>query len=206
MATRGRPRGFDRTAVLERAMVVFWEHGFEGTSLTDLTRAMGISSPSLYAAFGSKEQLFTDAVTHYDSTRGAATDDALATQPTARAAIGEALRRNAIAYTDPATPRGCMIVVASTTYTERSAGLRTHLADLRRATEQAFRDRVARGSDDGDAPPGADPVAGAAFYNAAMPGMSIQARDDQPRERLLATVAHAVAAWDTVVGPRTGRP
>ena len=71
MATRGRPRTFDRAGALRRAMEVFWEHGYEGTSMSDLTAAMGIKSPSLYAAFGCKEELFREAVAYYNETLGA---------------------------------------------------------------------------------------------------------------------------------------
>ncbi len=93
MADRGGPRTFGRTAALRSAMTVFREHGYEGASMTHLTRAMGIGSPSLYAAFGSTEQLFREAVAHHDETEGAAAARALREEPTARAAIAAVLRR-----------------------------------------------------------------------------------------------------------------
>src|SRR5689334_5469946 len=100
-------------------MEVFWAYGYDGTSMTDLTAAMGINSPSLYAAFGSKEALFREAVAYYNQTRGAAIAAALNGSPTAREAIAEALRHQVIAYTESDRPRGCMIVLAATTATDR---------------------------------------------------------------------------------------
>jgi AcrR family transcriptional regulator len=198
MAGRGRPRTFDRAAALRDAMAVFWEHGYEGAAMADLTEAMGINSPSLYAAFGSKEELFREAVTLYEQTEGAAAMAALSTGATARDAIAGALRANAVAYTEPENPRGCMIVLAATTYTERSAAVRDHLAGLRRGMERLFQDRVERGIADGDVRAGVDAAGVAAFYNAVMEGMSVQARDGATRAALLAVAARADAAWDVV--------
>ena len=203
MAARGRPRAFDRDGALRRAMKVFWEHGYDGASITDLTTAMGISSPSLYAAFGCKEQLFREAVALYNETEGAAAASGTArAKPTARDAIAEVLRHNVIAYTDPDKPRGCMIVLAATTDTERSRAVHEHLADWRMATEHDFRERIERGIADGDVPAGADAATIAAFYNAVNQGMAIQARDGADRAKLSAVAESAIAAWDGLVGRR----
>jgi AcrR family transcriptional regulator len=199
MAVRGRPRAFDRTTALHRAMEVFWAHGYEGASMSDLTAAMGINSPSLYAAFGCKEQLFREAVAYYNETEGAAIDRALRERPTARDAIAEVLRHNVAAYTDPDKPRGCMIVLAATTSTERSEAVHDHLAGWRTAAEQAFRERIERGIADGDVPADVDAVRIAAFYNAVMQGMAIQARDGADRPKLSAIAEAAIAAWDSLV-------
>ena len=108
MAERGRPRSFDRQAALERAMDVFWERGYQAASMSDLTEAMGINSPSLYAAFGSKEELYRAAIHHFAATES---DDILAplqNEPTARAAIEGYLMASARTFTRPGRPPGCI--------------------------------------------------------------------------------------------------
>src|SRR5689334_24311801 len=106
MGERGRPRGFDRDAALRQAMMAFWNDGYEATSMSDLTAAMGIASPSIYACFGSKEQLFREAVELYDSIAGCPARQALDRAPGAREAVDEMLSTSADFYTDPATPPG----------------------------------------------------------------------------------------------------
>jgi AcrR family transcriptional regulator len=199
MAVRGRPRAFDRDGALRKAMRVFWEHGYEAASISDLTAAMGINSPSLYAAFGCKEQLFREAVALYNETEGAAAFRALRDQGTARDAIAEVLRHNVAAFTDPNKPRGCMIVLTATTYTERSHAVHEYLADERLATEHDFRERIERGIAEGDVPAGADAARIAAFYNAVNQGMAIQARDGADRAKLSAVAESAISAWDGLV-------
>lgn len=177
MATRGRPRGFDRALALRRAMEVFWELGYDGASLADLTSAMGINSPSLYAAFGDKESLFRAAVELYGDTDGALTARALREEPTAYAAIEAMLRDNITAYTDPGVPPGCMVVLAGATYGTRTASVREFLVEARRHTTDDIRARLDRGVADGDLSPETDTASLAAFYSTFLYGLSIQARD-----------------------------
>ncbi|WP_079042701.1 TetR/AcrR family transcriptional regulator [Streptomyces albus] len=150
MAGRGRPRAFDRDAALREAMCVFWRRGYEAASLAELTEAMGIRPPSLYAAFGSKEQLFREAVDLYMRTEGALTPRALDEAATAREGIHRALAGNACGYTEPGKPSGCMIVLAATNCTPEHAGVQELLADARCGTQRRFRDRLARGVAEGD--------------------------------------------------------
>jgi AcrR family transcriptional regulator len=199
MATRGRPRTFDRTAALERAMEVFWANGYEGASMSDLTAAMGINSPSLYAAFGSKEELFREAVARYDEALGATAAAELRDRPTAREAIAAVLRHHAAVFCDPDTPRGCMIVLVATTCTDRTRSVHEHLAKLRTATEDDFRARIERGIADGDVPGGADAATVAAFYNSVNHGMAIQARDGADKTKLSAIAEAAISAWDGLI-------
>lgn len=199
MAVRGRPRAFDRDGALQKAMTVFWEHGYEAASISDLTAAMGISSPSLYAAFSCKEQLFRDAVALYNETLGATAAAELRERPTAREAISAVLRHHAAVFCDADYPRGCMIVLAATTCSDRSRSVHEYLADWRMALERDFTERIERGIADGDVPAGADAAAIAAFFNSVNHGMAIQARDGADQTKLSVIAESAIAAWDGLV-------
>jgi len=178
-------------------MEVFWERGYEGTSISDLTAAMAINAPSLYAAFGSKEELFRAAVALYDTLEGSATERALREAPTARTAVEAMLRDNADIYTDPNKPSGCLIVLGATTWTPHNKAVRAYLTDLRRQTFEALRGRLERGIADGDLDSSADVDALAAYFNTVLEGLSIQARDGTSRETMHAIIDCALAGWDT---------
>jgi AcrR family transcriptional regulator len=201
MAERGRPRKFDRDAALRRAMEVFWQRGYEGASISDLTAAMGINSPSLYACFGCKEALFREAVALYDVVEGTATERALHEEPTAHAAVEAMLRNNAEAYASPDKPSGCMIVLAACIGTPESQAVRDHLALIRHNAQAGLQRRLQRGVEEGELPPDTDTAALAAFYTTVLQGLSIQARDGASREALQAVVDCAMAAWDRLTAP-----
>ncbi|GAA1876892.1 TetR/AcrR family transcriptional regulator [Actinomadura bangladeshensis] len=190
-----RPRSFDRGAALEQALMTFWRHGYEATSISMLTKAMGINAPSLYGAFGDKHRVFTEAVGRYAETYGSFSTRALAEEPTARASIERLLREAAREYTDPALPPGCMIISAATNCS--SAEVKRELRDRREASKRAFRDRIAADRQTGALPGTADPAAMAAFYAATLQGMSVQAADGASREELDRIVDLAMAAWPT---------
>ncbi|MFJ9130331.1 TetR/AcrR family transcriptional regulator [Streptomyces sp. NPDC102340] len=198
MANRGRPRGFDRDRALEQALRVFWEHGYQGASMAALTSAMGIKSPSLYAAYGSKEELFREALALYAATEGSYTRRALDEQPTARASVEAALRDNAAAYTDPATPRGCLVILAAPLATPDSADVADTLARLRTQTREAIQSRIERGIADGDLPADTDAARLAAFYATVLNGLSLQARDGASLTALNTVIDQAMHCWPEV--------
>lgn len=206
MAERGRPRGFDRDVALRRAMELFWRHGFEGVSMAELTAAMGIAAPSLYAAFGSKEALFREAVALYRDTNGAATRRALDCEQTARGAIEGMLRDNADAFTDPSLPHGCFVILGAVNTAPEHEGLRAHLMDLHKESCGLILRRLEQGAATGELPQDVDlgPVAG--FYSTVLAGLSIKARDGTGRREMHAIIDHAMAAWDAMVATAGSKP
>ncbi|MEU8970300.1 TetR/AcrR family transcriptional regulator [Streptomyces monashensis] len=191
--TRGRPRSFDRATALEKALMAFWEHGYEATSVSDLTRIMGIGAPSLYAAFGDKRSLFEEVVRVYADTHGAFGDRALAEEPTARDAVARTLREAAAEYTDPAHPFGCLVVHAATNCA--SAEVERLLRERRNANIAAVASRIRADVAAGMLPAGTDAAALARYTGAMIQGMSQQARDGASREELEALAEIAMTIW-----------
>src|ERR1700722_1675821 len=189
MATRGRPRTFDRDTALRQALDVFWERGYEGTSLSDLTQAMGIASASIYACFGSKESLFRETVGLYGAISGVRPRLALSEHPPTRAAIHAMLRATADEVTRPDDPHGCMLILAAPTGAVENSSVREFLAGLRQGQLDTIRERLARGIADGDltvSPASLDGIA--RYYTTLVQGLSVQARDGASRADLEAVV------------------
>jgi AcrR family transcriptional regulator len=203
---RGRPRSFDRDVALERAMEVFWKLGFESASLHDLTEAMGINPPSLYAAFGDKEHLFLEAVEFYQAKHGAACPYADAA--TAKEAIERLLTYTADETSKSCHPRGCLMVMAAATSATSSEKMQAALAQSRAAARARLKARIDLGMKAGELPRGTDTGTLADFYATVLSGISLQARDGASRKRLLATVSAAMRAWPekpTRAAPRSRR-
>jgi AcrR family transcriptional regulator len=199
MATRGRPRTFDPDIALRQALDLFWERGYEGTSLNDLAEAMGIASASIYACFGSKADLFRKVMALYGATSGEPPRRALREQPTACAAIREMLRATSNEITRPDTPHYCMLILSAPTGAVENQAVREFLAKLRRDMLTTIKDRLARGVTDGDlTASAADLDAIARYYTTVVQGLSVQARDGADRAELEAVITCAMASWDTL--------
>ncbi len=205
MAERGRPRGFDRREALERAMRLFWSKTYEGASLTDLTDAMGINAPSLYAAFGSKEQLFREAVEHYAEHHGIEIWRALEETPDPRTAIERFLLATAQAYSMPGEPRGCLIVLGAQHGTEGTNAAHRELRGRRRDNLRQLADRLARAVAEGELAENFPVREAAAFYLSVQTGMSVLARDGADRSTLEAVARAAMLGWDHWCGSQ-GQP
>jgi AcrR family transcriptional regulator len=198
MRVKGRPRSFDRDEALRRAMELFWAKGFEGASLAELTQAMQINPPSLYAAFGSKEALFREAVAAYSKTVGGRIWSAFEAAPSAREAIAQLLRSSSEIMAQPGTPAGCMITLGALRKCDMNASVCDELRDRRHAATTALRQRLERAVAEGELPKTIDCDAMAEFYSAVQHGMSIKANDGASRETLLAIADGAMAAWDNL--------
>lgn len=190
---RGRPRAFDRDEALSRAMETFWWLGYEGASIADLTAAMGITPQSLYAAFGSKADLYREALERYRATVGAFTARALAEEPDVVEAFARVLRDSAREFCRADRPQGCMISTASLACASENEPIVRHAAGLRSATLEAFRSRIERGITDGDLRAGTDAARLARYLGAIIQGMSVQARDGASAEDLAGIAELAIA-------------
>lgn len=183
MSTRGRPRGFDRDQALESAMRVFWSKGYEGAQLVDLTTAMGINPPSFYAAFGTKEDAFREAIDLYVATVGAAPMRALERAKTLRNGL-RAMIEGSIDVALSTEARGCMLILGVVNYLPDSAGAAAHLRAARQATQDILERRLKRAIADGELPPASDPVTLANFFHGILQAVSFQARDGASRAEL----------------------
>ncbi|MBL8925349.1 MAG: TetR/AcrR family transcriptional regulator [Pseudonocardia sp.] len=197
--TRGRPPGFDRDAVLREAMLAFWRHGYEGVSIADLTAITGLQASSLYAAFGSKRELFDLAVDCYAEEFGSYVTRALDGQPTAYLAVQQLLREAAKTQTLPGLPHGCLIIQGATNTPPRSADVAEGLARRRTMTVTFVQQRINTDIDAGVLPAGTDARRLAEYIVAVQQGMAQRARDGAGRETLEAIAEAAMSSWPAEV-------
>ncbi|NSY40629.1 TetR/AcrR family transcriptional regulator [Leisingera sp. ANG59] len=202
MAGRGRPRNFDREKALSVAMRLFWERGYDATSLADLTAGMGISTSSLAAAFSSKENLFLEAVKLYTTMDASETGRELAAQNTARHAVASVLHRAARNMTQKDKPSSCLLMLGAINTSPKNYRIIDYMINQRHTSTDCLRRRIARGVADGDVPPDADVDAIADYYSAMIRGMAIKARDGASRGELIRIAELAMLSWDAVVSVR----
>jgi AcrR family transcriptional regulator len=200
MARRGRPPTFDREEALQRAMELFWARGYEGTTLEDLQTAMGgLTPPSFYNAFGSKEQLFKEATDLYVATVGEPTLRALDEGQTARESLEAMLRLTAEILSQPGKPHGCMLVLGAMNCTPANKGAQDYLQAIRRQAPKVIKQRLSRSVAQGELPSELDTNAVAAFYATVIHGLGLRAGDGASRTDLMAAVDGAMAAWEALV-------
>jgi len=190
----GRPREFDVDKALDLALQVFWRKGYEGASMADLTETMGITKPSLYSAFGNKEELFRKALDRYVDGPGGYFQAALA-KPTARAVVEHLLYESADAVTDPNHPPGCLAVQGALSCGDAAESIKQELMSRRAKGEQDLRERFERAIAEGDLPPGSDAGDLAAYLSAILQGMAVQAAGGTTRAQLRKIAEMALRTW-----------
>ena len=190
----GRPLSFDRRAALQQAMLTFWRHGYETTSIVDLTSAMGVTAPSLYTAFGDKKRLFLEAVQLY-----AGDPEAMAMKiagaSTAYDAARDLLAAAALAFTGEATPKGCLLASATASGSSASIDVQSAVTAIRCSIDAQLRARIEQDVVAGMLPRGSDAASLSKLVLAVIQGISVLARDGATRTELKAVAETALKAW-----------
>lgn len=192
--SRGRPRTFDREDALNSAMKLFWRKGYTATSMSDLYEVMGINSPSLYAAFGSKEALYEEVLAHYEKRIAPLIWAAMSAEPDPHEAVWLWLKNSAEALTRCDLPHGCMVTLSAVA-SEGHERLGALVLRLRQSGKALLRARLVQAVEQNRLPAGTDLDALAGLYVSIQQGMSVQARDGASREELLAVARMAMSLW-----------
>lgn len=191
---RGRPATFDRAAALDAVIPLFWQHGYDGTSISMLTAAAGVTPPTLYSAFGSKERLYCEALESY--WRGSATNEqTLPGEPDTYEIVAAYLRASATRFSASDRGRGCMLMVGSVQRGPGGEGAARATADARASALDQFKALLDAAKARGEMPASIDTKALARFYVAVVQGMAVQAIDGASSAELQAVVEAALAAW-----------
>lgn len=193
-AQKGRPRAFEADAALEKAIVVFWEQGYDGASLADLTEAMGISRKSMYAAFGNKEELFHKVLLRYAAGPGGYTERSVHA-PDARRVASDLLTGAALAATRPGMPTGCLGVRGALAVGDTGRVARDTLAAWRAHGQERLLERFRRAVEEGDLPDDADPELITRYLLTIANGMTVQAMGGATRDDLLRVADAALRHW-----------
>jgi len=199
MMRTGRPRQFDRDEAVIKAMHLFWENGYESTSLAQLKASIGkgITAPSFYAAFGSKEALFAEAVNCYLQTHAQVTEALWDTRVPARQALETALLNSARMQYDPSHPRGCMVALSvMSSCSDENRHVLKPLEASRMRTREGIKHCVERGINSGELRDDEATLSLAVSFNSFMLGISTLARDDVPLEEIERGIAQMMKLWD----------
>lgn len=191
---RGRPIAFNQEEALDKALTVFWTHGYEGATMTELTQALGVNKPSIYATYGNKEALFRKALTRYVAGPAAFIREAL-DAPTAQLAVQELLHRAVDFFTDKSTPNGCMIVQGALTCGESASEIQQTLIEYRMHFEDGLSKRFELAKKQGDLPTHVECKQLAKYIATIHQGLSVQASSGATREELLCVVKMAISHW-----------
>ena len=193
-APKGRPREFCTDKALAAALRVFWSKGYEGASMADLTEAMGITKPSLYAAFGNKEALFAKALDLYEAEKLAYTRTAL-DQPTAKG-VAEAILRGALAnMTGQNEPHGCLGVISTMACGAEAEPIKAAVVERRASSQRAVVERFRRAKEEGDLPEHVDAQALTGYLFAILQGLAVQAGSGASAEALGRVVDTSMMVW-----------
>ncbi|WP_313804362.1 TetR/AcrR family transcriptional regulator [Sphingobium sp.] len=191
---RGRPREFDPEKALSAALTVFWRRGYEGASMAELTEAMGITKPSLYACFGNKESLFRKALDLYEREKLCYIKTALEA-PTAKGVAERLLRGSLAIQTGTTDPHGCLGVISTVACTTQAESIRDDVIARRASSDAALAERFDRARAEGDFPKTIDPQSLVTYLSAITQGMAVQASAGTPREKLEQLVETTLAVW-----------
>lgn len=199
MPRTGRPRAFNRDEAVAAAMVLFWEHGYESTSLAQLRAAMGnISAASFYAAFDSKESLFREAVDKYLSTYGQVSECFRDTSLTSRAAMEKGLRQSARMQTEHSHPLGCLLILSTVNCSPGHQHIQEILAKEREKVHGWLKDCIERAVVNGELPDSTDIPMLVTLFETFLRGISLQARDGVPYETIDAAITQLMSVWDAL--------
>lgn len=192
---RGRPKCFNEQHALQQAMLLFWEFGYEATSISDLTTALGITAPSLYSAFGDKAELFHRCLAHYLEHESCAMAQIFNRAKTAQIALEIYLHESVKSLIQVDKPTGCMLVMATMNCSSQNNAIQKDLLIKRQQIKETILNRLIQGQQQGDLIESADVVAMADFYLTVLQGLSLQARDGLQYPQLMKVVEHALKAW-----------
>ena len=191
---RGRPRKFDKSLALDIALKLFWQHGYEGTSVAMLAEAIGVNVPSLYAAFGNKEALFLECIGRYSEFNGKMYHESFK-KKTAREVARAILEGEVELVTRRGTPDGCLMIQGALATSPESDSIRKMMAGMRAMAERWMAERFQKAMDEGDLPPSADPRALACYLMSLNSGLAVQAKSGVSRKQLLNVVDIAMRSW-----------